>query len=63
LAPEGLSVILWLSVHAIFCFQGICFIRTSRPDTAVLYDAGEKFEIGKAKVRIKKIGPDHTLNL
>uniref|UniRef100_A0A8B9LH79 Transketolase n=1 Tax=Astyanax mexicanus TaxID=7994 RepID=A0A8B9LH79_ASTMX len=30
--------------------KGICFIRTSRPDTAVLYEAGEKFEIGKARV-------------
>uniref|UniRef100_A0A8C2G9K2 Transketolase n=1 Tax=Cyprinus carpio TaxID=7962 RepID=A0A8C2G9K2_CYPCA len=30
--------------------KGICFIRTSRPDTAVIYDAGEKFEVGKAKV-------------
>ncbi|TRY90627.1 hypothetical protein DNTS_003695 [Danionella cerebrum] len=30
--------------------KGICFIRTSRPDTAVLYDPEEKFEIGKAKV-------------
>ena len=30
--------------------KGICFIRTSRPETAVLYGANEKFEIGKAKV-------------
>lgn len=30
--------------------QGICFIRTSRPDTPILYDPGEKFEIGQAKV-------------
>ncbi|KAK1801751.1 hypothetical protein P4O66_022392 [Electrophorus voltai] len=30
--------------------KGVCFIRTSRPDTAVIYDSGEKFEIGKAKV-------------
>uniref|UniRef100_A0A672M8A6 Transketolase n=1 Tax=Sinocyclocheilus grahami TaxID=75366 RepID=A0A672M8A6_SINGR len=30
--------------------KGICFIRTSRPDNAVIYDAGEKFEVGKAKV-------------
>uniref|UniRef100_A0A8C2GM55 Transketolase n=1 Tax=Cyprinus carpio TaxID=7962 RepID=A0A8C2GM55_CYPCA len=30
--------------------KGICFIRTSRPDTAVIYGAGEKFEVGKAKV-------------
>uniref|UniRef100_A0A672GBC5 Transketolase n=1 Tax=Salarias fasciatus TaxID=181472 RepID=A0A672GBC5_SALFA len=30
--------------------KGICFIRTSRPDTAVLYSPDEKFEIGVAKV-------------
>lgn len=30
--------------------KGICFIRTSRPNTAVLYDNNEKFEAGKAKI-------------
>ncbi|KAM9856022.1 transketolase-like protein 2 [Aulostomus maculatus] len=30
--------------------KGICFIRTSRPDTAVLYAPDEKFVIGKAKI-------------
>ncbi|KAF5903519.1 transketolase-like [Clarias magur] len=30
--------------------KGICFIRTSRPDTAIIYEPDEKFEIGKAKV-------------
>ncbi|KAL7859967.1 hypothetical protein SRHO_G00151140 [Serrasalmus rhombeus] len=30
--------------------KGICFIRTSRPDTAIIYESGEKFEVGKAKV-------------
>ncbi|XP_061836016.1 transketolase-like protein 2 isoform X1 [Nerophis lumbriciformis] len=30
--------------------KGICFIRTSRPDTAVIYSPEEKFEIGVAKV-------------
>ncbi|XP_077369670.1 transketolase-like protein 2 [Festucalex cinctus] len=30
--------------------EGMCFIRTSRPDTAVLYSAEEVFEIGVAKV-------------
>nr|XP_061802504.1 transketolase-like isoform X2 [Nerophis lumbriciformis]XP_061802505.1 transketolase-like isoform X2 [Nerophis lumbriciformis] len=30
--------------------KGICFIRTSRPDTAVIYSGDEKFEIGVAKV-------------
>ncbi|KAG9353184.1 hypothetical protein JZ751_017760 [Albula glossodonta] len=30
--------------------KGICFIRTSRPDTAVIYSPEEKFEVGHAKV-------------
>jgi len=30
--------------------KGVCFIRTSRPATATLYDNAEKFEIGKAKI-------------
>uniref|UniRef100_A0A8C6LW48 Transketolase n=1 Tax=Nothobranchius furzeri TaxID=105023 RepID=A0A8C6LW48_NOTFU len=30
--------------------KGICFIRTSRPDTAVIYSPDEKFELGIAKV-------------
>ncbi|XP_038603964.1 transketolase-like protein 1 [Tachyglossus aculeatus] len=30
--------------------KGICFIRTSRPDTAVLYSPEENFEIGQAKI-------------
>jgi len=30
--------------------KGICFIRTSRPETAVIYPPEEKFELGLAKV-------------
>lgn len=30
--------------------KGICFIRTSRPNTPVIYSNEEQFEIGKAKV-------------
>lgn len=37
--------------------QGICFIRTSRPNTAVIYANDEPFAIGKAKV-IKKSASD-----
>ncbi|XP_076344181.1 transketolase-like isoform X1 [Tachypleus tridentatus] len=40
--------------------QGICFIRTSRPATAVLYSNDEKFEIGKAKV-VKNSDSDQVL--
>ena len=31
-------------------FQGICFIRTSRPENAVIYNNNEDFQIGQAKV-------------
>ncbi|XP_044299657.1 transketolase-like protein 1 [Varanus komodoensis] len=30
--------------------KGICFIRTSRPETPILYSQEEKFEIGHAKI-------------
>lgn len=30
--------------------EGICFIRTSRPATAVIYKNDEEFHVGKAKV-------------
>ena len=30
--------------------ESLCYIRTSRPDTAILYKNDEKFEIGKAKI-------------
>lgn len=32
--------------------KGICFIRTSRPNTAVLFPNDEEFQIGKAKVSV-----------
>lgn len=47
-----------LAAH-IFLFQGICFIRTSRPDTAVIYSPDEKFEVGVAKVMISASGYTH----
>ncbi|XP_066586109.1 transketolase-like protein 2 isoform X2 [Prorops nasuta] len=40
--------------------KGICFIRTSRPATAVLYENEEPFAIGKAKV-IKSSPKDEIL--
>ncbi|XP_058390985.1 transketolase-like protein 1 [Diceros bicornis minor] len=39
--------------HAIFLAantKGMCYIRTSRPETAVIYSPQESFEIGQAKV-------------
>jgi transketolase len=40
--------------------KGVCFIRTSRPATEILYDNEEPFEIGKAKV-VKKSEKDVVL--
>ncbi|KAI1892171.1 hypothetical protein AGOR_G00130520 [Albula goreensis] len=49
--------------------QGICFIRTSRPDTQVIYSPEEKFVVGQAKVvrhsdsdRVTVIGAGVTLH-
>uniref|UniRef100_A0A8C4HAS2 Transketolase n=1 Tax=Dicentrarchus labrax TaxID=13489 RepID=A0A8C4HAS2_DICLA len=39
--------------------KGICFIRTSRPETAVLYSPDEKFEVGVAKV-VRQSDKDHV---
>nr|XP_045613606.1 transketolase-like protein 2 isoform X1 [Procambarus clarkii] len=39
---------------------GICFIRTSRPGTSVVYENNHKFEIGKASV-IKSSSKDEVL--
>ncbi|KAG8447920.1 hypothetical protein GDO86_015148 [Hymenochirus boettgeri] len=58
--------------HAVFIAAntpGVCFIRSSRPETAVLYSTDEKFEIGQAKVvrqsdsdRVTVIGAGITLH-
>ncbi|XP_018374322.1 PREDICTED: transketolase-like protein 2 isoform X2 [Trachymyrmex cornetzi] len=40
--------------------KGVCFIRTSRPPTAVLYKNDETFAVGKAKV-IKSSAKDQVL--
>ncbi|ELW52805.1 Transketolase-like protein 1 [Tupaia chinensis] len=39
--------------HAVFLAantRGMCFIRTSQPETAVIYNSQEMFQIGQAKV-------------
>lgn len=50
---------LWFSywyegnrIQPVHLFQGVCFIRTSRPETAVIYAPDEKFEVGVAKVLV-----------
>ncbi|XP_075230347.1 transketolase-like protein 2 isoform X3 [Lycorma delicatula] len=40
--------------------KGVCFIRTSRPNTAIIYKNDEPFAAGKAKV-IKSSNKDHVL--
>lgn len=40
--------------------KGVCFIRTSRPNTAIIYNNDEPFIIGKAKV-VKKSTKDQVL--
>lgn len=40
--------------------KGICFIRTSRPNTAVLYKNDEAFAIGKSKI-VKSSPKDEVL--
>jgi len=40
--------------------KGVCFIRTSRPNTAVIYQNDEKFEVGRGKV-VKQSSKDQVL--
>ena len=40
--------------------KGICFIRTSRPNTAVIYKNDEPLEVGKAKV-VRSTNADQAL--
>lgn len=40
--------------------KGVCFVRTSRPATEILYDNDEKFEIGKSKI-VKSSDSDKVL--
>lgn len=32
--------------------KGICFIRTSRPENAIIYSNNEDFQVGQAKVSV-----------
>jgi len=41
-------------------YHGIVFIRTSRPNTSILYDNEEPFQIGKSKI-VKKSSSDECL--
>ena len=45
------------SVKLAYAHQGMAYLRMSRPKTPVIYDADEKFEIGKCKV-VRKSADD-----
>ncbi|XP_037687425.1 transketolase-like protein 2 [Choloepus didactylus] len=50
--------------HAVYLAantKGMCFIRTSRPETAVIYTPQEKFEIGQAKVVRHSVNDEVTV--
>ncbi|XP_004482953.1 transketolase-like protein 1 [Dasypus novemcinctus] len=50
--------------HAVFLAantKGMCYIRTSRPETAVIYTPQEHFEIGQAKVVRQSINDKVTV--
>ncbi|MDA1315803.1 MAG: transketolase [Acidobacteria bacterium] len=40
----------WRAIQLAAATDGPVYVRTSRPNTAVIYDAGETFEVGKCKV-------------
>ncbi len=40
----------WRAVELAAAIQGPVYIRTSRPKTPVIYNASERFELGKAKI-------------
>ena len=40
----------WHAIALVAGVDGPAYVRTGRPQTAILYGSGEKFEIGKAKV-------------
>src|SRR5262249_8452580 len=54
------AVSAWRAVELAAAHRGPVYIRTSRPKTPVIYDSGERFEIGKAKV-IKRSDKDRAL--
>jgi transketolase len=44
------AVSAWRAIELAAAHKGPVYVRTSRPKTPVIYEPGEKFEIGKAKV-------------
>jgi transketolase len=50
----------WRSIELAATNPGIFYVRTSRPATPILYDSGEQFAIGKAKV-LRRSGKDKAV--
>lgn len=47
---------------ALFRFmQGLCFIRTSRPENSIIYNCNEDFHVGQAKVCFSSINQYNVL--
>jgi len=44
------AVSTWRAMELAVAVQGPVYIRTSRPKTPVIYPAGERFQLGKAKI-------------
>ena len=49
----------WRAIQLAAATDGPVYVRTSRPNTPVIYDAGETFEVGKCKV-VRKSGRDQV---
>lgn len=35
----------------VLCLKGVCYIRTGRQESAIIYNSDEDFHVGQAKVR------------
>lgn len=43
---------IWVPLTVFFISaQGVCYIRTSSQDSAIIYNSNEDFHVGQAKVR------------
>jgi transketolase len=54
------AVSAWRAVELAAAHGGPVYIRTTRPKTSVIYDAGESFQIGKAKI-VRRSASDQAL--
>jgi transketolase len=54
------AVSAWRAIELAAAHKGPVYIRTSRPKTAVIYDPGESFAIGRAKI-LRQTDSDHAV--